>query len=113
MDDEQIAGLRALAEAWRAADRKATQARSALNAHIQKLKRGGAGFAELAATSGLAQGTIQNIVAQDPADISHWRRRCQRRKQGVGNCDEIWPRNIPEWCPVCSEMADKFGINNK
>lgn len=63
--DHNIKHLHKLADAYRAAELKTKRARDVLDAYIQELKRNGYPYATLAKHSGLAQGTIQNIVAKE------------------------------------------------
>jgi len=93
--------LHQLAANYRAAEQAFKHSRQQLDAHIQQLKRDGWAFRELAKQSGLAQGTIQNIIAEDPQAPQYWRKRCTRKTTSGDTCDEIWLKNTAEWCPAC------------
>lgn len=63
--DCNIETLHELADQYRAAQAETKRVRGKLDAYIQELKRAGYAYPLLAKESGLAQGTIQNIVAKD------------------------------------------------
>lgn len=66
--DPNIDQLRQLADQYREARAAKDHARMKLDAYIQELKNSGYPYRALAKHSGLAQGTIQNIVAKDTSD---------------------------------------------
>lgn len=63
--DPNITTLNEMADAYRRALSDAKHLRDKLDAYIQELKREGYSYPTLARESGLAQGTIQNIVAKE------------------------------------------------
>lgn len=64
-NDPNFDTLHELAELYRQSEAETKRIRQRLDALIQELKREGYSFPVLARESGLAQGTIQNIVAKD------------------------------------------------
>lgn len=62
--DPNIDQLHKLAEEYFDAEAESQRRRLILDAHIQQMKRDGYSYPVLARESGLAQGTIQNIVAK-------------------------------------------------
>lgn len=94
--------LHQLAANYRAVEQALKHSRQQLDTHIQQLKRDGWAFRELAAETGLAQGTIQNIIAQDPQAPQYWRKRCTRKPKEGAYCDEIWIKNTAAWCENCT-----------
>lgn len=66
--DPNIEQLHHLANIYRESEKETKLARQKLDRYIRQLKREGYPFSALAANSGLAQGTIQNIVAKDISD---------------------------------------------
>lgn len=93
--------LHQLAANYRAAEQALKHSRQQLDTHIQQLKRNGWAFRELAKQSGLAQGTIQNIIASDPKAPQYWRKRCTRKHVDGHYCDEVWLKNVDAWCESC------------
>lgn len=63
-DDPNVEHLHRLADNYWAALNAAKAARDKLDAVVQELKKAGYSYPFLAAETGLAQGTIQNIVAK-------------------------------------------------
>lgn len=63
--DPNIEQLHQLADQYRAAEEETRNARQQLDLLIQEMKRNGYSYPTLAKESGLAQGTIQNIVAKE------------------------------------------------
>lgn len=94
--------LQKLTRNYRKAEQQLADARAQLDTQIQELKRAGWGFRELAAETGLAQGTIQNIIAQDPQAPQYWRKRCTRKPKEGAYCDEVWLKNTAAWCENCT-----------
>lgn len=103
---DPIKTLHKLATNFRAAEQKAKESRAILNAHIQQMKLDGYTFPELAKESGLAQGTIQNIISDDPRAPQYWRKRCTRKPKEGAYCDEIWAKNTAAWCKSCRQSID-------
>lgn len=100
---DPIKTLHKLAKNFRTAEQKAKESRAILNGHIQQMKLDGYTFPELAKESGLAQGTIQNIIADDPRAPQYWRKRCTRKPVSDSYCDEVWVKATDEWCDSCRQ----------
>lgn len=63
-DDPNVQQLHELADQYWAALNETKKARDKLDAVVQEMKKAGYSYPFLAAETGLAQGTIQNIVAK-------------------------------------------------
>lgn len=100
--DHHISRLHELADTYRLCVHETKKSRHQLNSQIQQMKRDGYTFPQLAKEAGLAQGTIQNIIAQDPSAPQYWRKRCTRKRIEGDYCDQIWVKNERAWCDNCT-----------
>lgn len=63
--DPNITQLHQLADQYRTAEETTKKTRATLDALVQEMKKMGYSYSTLARETGLAQGTIQNIVAKE------------------------------------------------
>lgn len=98
----ELRRLNELAAEYRRAQQAAKDVRRHLDQHIQDMKRAGYSFPVLARESGLAQGTVHNIVASDRNSHQYWRQRCARKGTAEEFCDVRFPDQPSAWCNSCT-----------
>ena len=98
----ELRRLNELAAEYRRAQQAAKDVRRHLDQHIQDVKRAGYSFPVLARESGLAQGTVHNIVASDRNSHQYWRQRCARKGTAEDFCDVRFPDQPAAWCDSCT-----------